>query len=75
MSLIDEVRRAHRLPSPAVAKMIRIEAGVSQERLAREVGVHRMTIQRWENGTRTPRASKRVLYAELLEQLRREVSA
>ncbi|MCW3039253.1 MAG: hypothetical protein JWM31_1158 [Solirubrobacterales bacterium] len=74
MPLVDEVRMAKRLPAPEVARMIRISAGVSQTRLAQELNVHRMTVARWETGKRRPRAQVRVKYADLLDQLRREVA-
>lgn len=70
MLLIDEVRQAKRLPEPSIRRLIRVSAGVSQERLAQELGVHRMTIVRWESGTRAPRGSVRAAYVALLEQLR-----
>jgi len=73
MQLVDEVRQSRRLPQPAVARMIRMTAGVSQERIAREIGVHRMTIARWESGERRPRGEPRLRYIELLDALRGEV--
>lgn len=75
MSLLDEVRQAKKLPSPQTARMIRIAAGVTQERLARELGVHRMTIQRWETGERRPSGVHRATYAQLLDELRAEVAS
>ncbi len=75
MPLIDEVRQAQRLPSPAFARVIRVAAGVTQERLANEIGVHRQTIAGYEAGRRTPRGATRARYAELLEQLRAEVGS
>jgi len=74
MQLIDEVRQSRRLPSPQMARLIRVSAGVSQERLARELGVHRVTIARWETGERSPRGLTRALYAELLEKLHKAVA-
>jgi DNA-binding transcriptional regulator YiaG len=50
--------------------MIRVTAGVSQKRLGAELGVHRITVARWEDGTRTPRGITRAAYADLLNQLR-----
>ena len=73
MALLDEVRTLQRLPAPARAKAIREAAGVSQERLAEELGVHRVTLARWELGERRPRGHSKIAYAELLEQLRLEV--
>ena len=63
--LIDEVRRARSLPRPAMARAIRESAGVSQARLAAELGVHRMTVARWESGARSPRSDQRTAYAAL----------
>jgi transcriptional regulator with XRE-family HTH domain len=69
--LIDQVRAARRLPPPAVARAIRDAAGVSQQQLADELGVNRVTVARWELGTRTPRGELRLRYTTLLEQLRK----
>ncbi|MCW2496581.1 helix-turn-helix transcriptional regulator [Jatrophihabitans sp.] len=69
-ALLEEVRARHRAFLPEVAKAIRIAAGVSQPRLAAELGVHPMTVYRWEAGTRTPTSSHLVAYVDLLEQLR-----
>lgn len=67
--LIQEVKRSRSLPRPALARAIREAAGVSQTRLAAELGVHRMTVARWEAGTRTPRNAQRAAYADVLAQL------
>lgn len=75
MSLLDEVRQAKKLPPPNTARMIRLASGVTQERLARELGVHRMTVHRWETGERSPRGIHRVMYAQLLDELRTEVAS
>jgi len=72
-SLLDEVRRGRRLPPPAQAKAIRREAGLSQERLAAVLGVHRVTVARWEDGVRKPRGPLRAAYADLLAGLAREL--
>jgi DNA-binding transcriptional regulator YiaG len=71
--LTEEVLRTRRLPPPAIARAIRREAGVSQSQLAGALGVHRVSVARWELGTRRPRGAKRLAYAELLEELQREV--
>lgn len=74
MTLVEEVRHARQLPSPAIARAIRQSAGVSQERMAAEVGVHRVTLARWEKGIRRPRGTSGVRYATLIEQLRQVTS-
>jgi DNA-binding transcriptional regulator YiaG len=68
-ALLDEVRESLALPAPAVARQIREAAGVSQARLAAELTVHELTVQRWEAGTRTPQAALRLSYARLLREL------
>jgi DNA-binding transcriptional regulator YiaG len=66
--LIDEIRE--RPPDPVIAKAIREAAGVSQARLARELGVSRVTIARWETGARRPGGEAARAYSALLDQLR-----
>lgn len=72
MRLIEEIR-ARQLPSAKTRRAIRLAAGVSQTRMAAELGVHRLTLVRWENGTAEPREGSRERYARLLAELR-EVS-
>lgn len=57
-----------------MARAIRIEAGVSQERLALELGVDQATIARWESGARRPRGPLAIAYGDLLRRLRDEVA-
>ena len=68
MALIDEVR-ARRLPPSNVRRAIRLAAGVSQVRMASELGVHRLTFVRWETGVHEPRGESRERYARLLTEL------
>ena len=69
-ALIQECRAVRSLPRPALAREIRRAAGVSQRRLAEELGVHWTTVARWEREERKPRGRLLVAYAELLTQLR-----
>lgn len=69
MALIDEVL-ARRLPSARTRRAIRLAARVSQVRMAEELGVHRLTFVRWENGTHEPRGESAERYAHLLDELR-----
>ena len=74
MKTITELAiRSRRLPPPTVATAIRRAAGVSQEMVADELGVTRVTVSRWEAGLHRPRGKLRLRYAELLEELQREV--
>lgn len=71
-SLREELQIRRRLPAPAACRDLRLAAGISQERLARELGVHRVTVARWECGTRSPRSGLLLRYVEVLEMLRKE---
>jgi DNA-binding transcriptional regulator YiaG len=73
MDLIEELRRERSLPSPRAARLIREQVGISQARLARELGVHRTAVTKWETGERRPRGSLLVRYVELLASLQAEV--
>lgn len=71
--LIDEVRAARQLPSPHLAREIRRASGLTQGRIADDLGVHPVTLARWEAGTRAPRGAQRLAYARLLAALAAEV--
>jgi len=73
--LLLEVRGAKRLPEPQLARAIRIDARVSQSRLAEELGVHWTTVARWERGERTPRGALRRAYTDLLLALAAEMTS
>ena len=73
-NLIDQVRVWRRLPAPAACRAIRLGAGVSQECLACEIGVHRVTVARWECGARKPRGRLLRRSVEVLEMLQRELA-
>jgi DNA-binding transcriptional regulator YiaG len=67
--LVAEATLGLRLPPPGLAREIRRAAGVSRQRLADELGVHVITVARWERGTRTPRGRLRVAYSRVLAEL------
>ena len=73
-TLIDEIRESRGLPGPKVARLIRVSAGVTQGRMARELGAHRVTLARWESGECQPRGEVRSRYTRLLTALKDEVS-
>jgi DNA-binding transcriptional regulator YiaG len=52
-----------------------MEAGVSQQQLADELHVHRVTVARWELGERVPRGDIRLRYIALLDELQAAVAA
>lgn len=57
------------LPSPAERRRLRERAGVSQEDVARVVGVTREAVTRWESGLRTPRGQRLDQYVQVLHHL------
>ena len=69
-ALVREIEIRRQLPSRALARAIREEAGVSQKRMAEELGVHPVTVARWELGTRRPRGRTLKAYVEVLAALR-----
>ena len=68
-ALLDEVRQSLALPGPNVARQIREAAGVSRARFATELGVHEITVQRWEAGLHAPQGDVRRTYGRLLAEL------
>lgn len=74
-ALAEHVKAARRLPPPSIARAIRDEADVSQQQLADELGVNRVTIARWELGERVPRGELRLRYIDLLDELSSAVAA
>ncbi len=61
-------RAKRRLPSPAVRHMIRRQAGVTQEDVARLLGVSRPSVTRWESGLRSPRGDVLRRYLDVLSE-------
>ena len=68
-SLVEEVRTGKQMPSHASARNLRLAAGVSATRMAKELGVHRVTLSRWESGLRRPRHEDMRRWAQLLREL------
>lgn len=57
------------LPLPISRRAVREQVGLTQQDLARELGVRPSTISRWESGVRTPRGEALVHYVRLLKEL------
>jgi transcriptional regulator with XRE-family HTH domain len=72
--LRHKIKARLQLPSPAVRRALREEAGLSQAELAKALGVHRETISRWEAGKRGLRGRYLVEYAALLKELQHDMS-
>jgi predicted transcriptional regulator len=69
--LVERIRTRRAAPPPALWGPIRKASGATQADVATEIGVHRVTIARWEAGTRSPRGDLLEAYLTLLEELRR----
>lgn len=68
--LVEKLSQGRRLPPPGMRKAIREAAGASQQGLAEELRVHRVTVARWESGARRPRGALLQSYIELLAELK-----
>lgn len=66
---IEQARRERELPDPATRGAIRKRANVTQRQLAEALGVTRVTVARWEIGTRSPRGELLDDYLEALQEL------
>jgi DNA-binding transcriptional regulator YiaG len=66
LRLIIEARESARSGRGA---RIRRAAGVSQVELADAIGVHGVSVSRWERGVRCPRGVAAIRYARLLREL------
>ena len=66
---IAKARALRDLPAPQLRRAIRVNAGLSEEDVGGELGVHRATVCRWELGQRSPRGHLLVAYLDLLRKL------
>lgn len=73
-TLAKRARAIRSLPEPEQARAIRLAAGVSMVEMAEALGVHRVTVHRWESGDRRPQGDLAARYARLLQGLAREVA-
>jgi transcriptional regulator with XRE-family HTH domain len=64
-------RRGSVLPTPALRRLLREDADLTQQDLADIVGVQRASIARYELSLREPRGEVRERYAEILRGLQR----
>ncbi len=71
---VVDLAQARRRWTPRLARKLRQEAGLSRQQLADELGVALSTIERWESGTRRPRAATAARYFELLDGLDRALT-
>lgn len=66
----SEAAKVRRLITSGAARAIRIAAGASLAAVARDVGVHRATVLRWERGERQPGRAATARYLEVLAAMR-----
>jgi transcriptional regulator with XRE-family HTH domain len=71
--VLDEARVRRSLPDPAIRRLLRERAGLTQAEVARALGVTKTAVVRWEAGARVPRLRVRTEYVALLERLAEEV--
>lgn len=71
---LTEARRRRSLPRPEARRMLRVNAGLSQQQVADALGVRRPTVSRWETGARSPRGSALDAYLGVLRRLALEGS-
>jgi DNA-binding XRE family transcriptional regulator len=69
--LLSDARRRRDLPPPAIRRLLREHAGLTQAEVATALGVGRPAVTRYETGARDPRGEVRLAYVELLERLAR----
>jgi DNA-binding transcriptional regulator YiaG len=68
--LAAKVKARRELPTPTMRRALRVDARLSLEDVAREVGVTRQAVSRWELGARAPRGRNLDAYAAVLASLR-----
>lgn len=71
---LREARLKRRLPPPEARRVLRQRVGLAQAVIAREIGVTRVAVSRWESGQRTPRGRLLVRYVEILDRLAGELT-
>ncbi|MGK5682467.1 helix-turn-helix domain-containing protein [Actinoplanes sp. URMC 104] len=68
-SVVDELRAIQKLPAQSERRAIRVRAGVSLSRIARDLGVSPQAVWRWENREDRLKPENALRYGALLEQL------
>lgn len=61
--------RVRHLVATGTAKHVRLSAGVSQEEIARAIGVTHASISNWENGIRKPHGHAALRFLAVLDGL------
>ena len=66
---VARARTRRRLPAPPARRLLRERIGLTQDDLARALGVTRPAISRWETGERNPRGRMLESYLAVLDRL------
>jgi DNA-binding transcriptional regulator YiaG len=69
---VQTVAWVRRLARTGTARLIREGAGISGSELARELGVSRAAVSRWERGERAPKGDVAQAWAAILRRLSTE---
>jgi DNA-binding transcriptional regulator YiaG len=70
--VLSRGRTLRRLPEPAIRRLLRERANVTQYALAGYLGVTQPTLSRWESGEWLPRGEMLNRYVDVLEELAAE---
>jgi transcriptional regulator with XRE-family HTH domain len=68
-TLLEEIGAGLALPAPDETRALLEKAHVSRKRLAEDMGLNRVTVSRWINGTRTPRGKNLVAFVSRLAEI------
>jgi len=71
---LQQAARRKNLPDPAIRRLLRERAGLTQAELAAAIGVSRVAVSRYETGQRRPRGRLALYYAAALDRLMTEVA-
>jgi transcriptional regulator with XRE-family HTH domain len=68
-AILARQARLRRLPAPSIRRALRMHHGLSQDQIARLLGVDRASVSRYESGERSPGAAIAERYLDILERL------
>ena len=72
---LDRARARRQLRTPALARSMRLQAGLTLQEVGKALGVTGVAVRRWEIGDRTPRGDLAVEYLSFLRRACEEAGA
>jgi transcriptional regulator with XRE-family HTH domain len=72
---LDKARRRKSLPGPIERRLLRMRAGLTQQDLAKCLGITTAAVSRYESGSREPRMVILDKYLDVIERLANEKSS